>query len=104
MQIINLHKIKEYTDKHKTDRNEWVSGAIDSVLCGSHVITYKRTDGFKVIIDREYIQGQMQSTENFDAVLSKALDTLDVAPLLELERKQAILIIGELADDFEIGE
>lgn len=104
MEVIRLEKSKEWCDKHNVERNEWVAGAIDKVLTDTHAITYRREkDNVRIVITRETIQSEMQSAKTFDAVLSKAIDTLDVVPLLNLERKQAMLTIGELADDFEIG-
>lgn len=106
MQIIKLEEVKEYCDKHNVERNEWVGGAIDEVIGGNHYIHYKyKSSGHLVnaVINREYLQSHMQSLSGFDDALYAALIYGDINGLKDLEKKQAILTIGELADDFEIG-
>lgn len=106
MQIIILEKAKEYCDKRNVERNDWVAGAIDKVLAGTHHIHYKYESSGNLVnsvINREYMQSHMQSLTGFDDALYTALIVGDISELESLERKQAMLTIGELADDFEIG-
>lgn len=106
MEIIRLEEAKEYCDKHNVERNAWVAGAIDKVIAGTHYIHYKyKSNGHLVnaVINREYLQSHMQSLTGFDDALYTALIVGDISELESLEREQAMLTIGELADDFEIG-
>jgi hypothetical protein len=106
MEIIRLEEAKEYCDKHNVERNEWVAGAIDKVLAGTHYIHYKYESSGNLVnsvINREYMQSHMQSLTGFDDALYTALIVGDISELKDLEREQAMLTIGELADDFEIG-
>lgn len=104
METIRLEEVKEYCDKHNIGRNEWVAGGIDKVLAGTHVIQYKCDSGFKVTIDLEYIHSHMQSLNGFDLALHDFMINGSEKLLRGIERKQAVLTIGELADDFEIGK
>lgn len=106
MEMIRLEKAKEYCDKHNVERNEWVAGAIRGVLAGTHYIHYKyKSSGHLVnsCINREYMQSHMQSLSGFDDALYTALIVGDISELESLERDQAMLTIGQLAEDFEIG-
>ena len=88
------------------ERNAWVAGAIDKVLGGTHEVRYKYESGgylVNAVIDREYLQSHMQSLSGFDDALYTALIAGDISELESLERDQAMITIGELADDFEIG-
>ncbi|MCP4989867.1 MAG: hypothetical protein GY928_28560 [Colwellia sp.] len=106
MEIIRLEEAKEYCDKHKVERNDWVAGAIDKVIAGTHYIHYKYESSGNLVnsvINREYMQSHMQSLSGFDDALYTALIVGDISELESLERDQSMLTIGELADDFEIG-
>lgn len=107
MEIIRLEEAKEYCDKYSVERNDWVAGAIDEVLAGTHEIRYAmKSGGYKVmaVINREYLQSHMQSLSGFDDALYTALMVGDISELESLERDQAMLTIGELAEDWEIGK
>ena len=106
MEIIRLEEAKEYCDKHNVERNDWVAGAIDKVLAGTHSIHYKYKSGKWVVnaeVGLEYIHSHMQSLKGFDKALNVLMVDGITLPLKDLQRKQAMLTIGELADDFEIG-
>jgi len=106
VEVIRLEEAKKYCDKHNVERNDWVNGAIRGVLAGTHHIHYKyKSSGHLVnsVINREYLQSHMQSLTGFDDALYTALITGDIGELESLEYDQAMLTIGELADDFEIG-
>lgn len=106
MEIIKIKDAKEYCDKHNVERNEWVAGAIDKVLAGTHYIHHKyKSSGrlLNAVVNREYLQSHMQSLSGFDDALYTALTVGDISELESLERDQAMLTIGELADDWEIG-
>lgn len=107
MEIIRLEKAKEYCDKHNVERNDWVAGAIDKVLAGTHEVRYAiKSGGYKVIaiIDRNYINSHMQSLKEFDEAFDRLMNDGVLVPLEKLRLKQAMLTIGELADDWEIGK
>ncbi len=107
MQIIRLEKAKEYCDKHNVERNAWVAGAIDKVIAGTHEIRYESElllmPKVTVVVNLEYIHSHMQSLKGFDKALNVLMVDGIALPLKDLQRKQAMLTIGELADDFEIG-
>jgi len=103
MEIIRLEEAKKYCDKHNVERNAWVAGAIDKLLVGTDLIQYRNKDMYLVAVDLEYIHSHMQSMEGFDLALHKFMSSGQGIMLRDIERKQAMLTIGELADDFEIG-
>ena len=103
MNIVKLEQVKEYCDKHKVERNDWVAGAIDGVLNGKYIIQYRNKDNYLVVVDSRYIHSHMQSLAGFDEILTCSIESDSVAALNVMARKQAMLTIGELADDFEIG-
>ena len=102
MEIIRLEEAKEYCDKHNVERNAWVAGAIDRVLAGTHAIQYNK-DNFLALIDLRYLHSHMQSLGGFDRAFDVVMNTKNFVALDSLKKKQAMLTIGELADDFEIG-
>lgn len=107
METIRLEEVKEYCEKHNVERNEWVAGAVGKVVAGTHEIRYSyKSSGYMVtsIVDRAYLQSHMQSLTGFDDALCTVLTVGDISELEALERDQAMLTIGELADDFEIGK
>ena len=106
MEIIRLEEAKEYCDKHNVERNEWVAGAMEQVLDGTHAIEYVMTVSGREVkskVDRDYINSHMQSHEDFDYAFNELMNGVNIMPLVKLQLKQAMLTIGELANDFEIG-
>ena len=103
MQIIKLEEAKKYCDKHNVKRNDWVGGAIEGLLAGAHVIQYRHDGRYLATIDLEYIHSHMQSLTGFDEAFDLFMTLEDSDGLRSLRHEQAMLTIGELAEDFEIG-
>lgn len=104
MEIIRIKDAKEYCEAYDVERNDWAAGAIDKVLAGSSVIQYRNENGHLVTYDLEYIHSHMQSLKGFDDALHDFMANGSEKLLRGLERRQASLLIDDLANSWEIGK
>ena len=102
METINIHQAKAYCDANNIERNEWVLGMVDKVESGECHIEYRRHDGMKVVIDKKsYIHHMFESADMVKPTLA-ALSN-DFSALRAEYIKAVTEVIGNLADDWEIG-
>jgi len=102
MKTINIHQAKEYCETYDIDRNEWVAGAVDKVKGGGYQIEYRRHDGMKVVIDKKAFIHHMLESADMSTPIHLALND-NLHSLREAYIEAVTEVIGNLADDWEIG-